>query len=662
MDDSKSSSEPETSLEELSHRLEELVTLKDRKYRLSTYKKCFLGSEGVDELIKSQLAFTREDAVEMGQLLLDAGYINHVTRDHTFKDKDLYYRFTAHEDHGGTEGSALDKEQGKVGTWAKFLGAGFSTSDTQLQAELPEYERYSGEGERHPPEAVSINVTPLDEHNVRLLDNVKPTDWKNPMAKNHYNLVAIGAGAGGLVSSSIAAGLGGKVALIEKHLLGGDCLNVGCVPSKALIRSAHSIKAIKTCNEFGVKVNGSVEVDFPAIMSRMRRLRADISPNDSAHNYSKTKGIDVFQGTAKFVSPNQVEVDGQVLKFSRCIIASGGRPAVPPIPGIDSVPYITNESLFNLTELPKRLGVIGAGPIGLEMAQSFAIFGSEVHVFLRRSDILAKEDPEAARIVEAELVNDGIIFAKQTKYEKIEKGEGGTINIFYSTKGEAGTKVLEVDQLLVSAGRSPNVHGLELEKANVVYDGKAGIQVNDQLQTSNSKVYAVGDCCTKYQFTHVADFMARLAVRNMFFFGRGKFSNLIIPWATYTSPEIAHVGLYEADAEKRGIKYKIYKKEFDDNDRAILDGDLAKTGFVKIMCKGSTDEIIGATIVAEHAGDMISELTVAMQHKIKLGQIANVIHPYPTQAEAIRQAGDLFNKTRLTPMVKALLRNILRRR
>lgn len=650
----------ETSLESLSQRLEEAVTLKDRKYRLSTYKKCFLGTEAVDELIKNEMAATRIDAVDIGQLLLDAGYINHVTRDHDFKDKDLYYRFTAHEDHGATKGSAEEKEKGQSGTWAKFLGSGYNTRDISLQAELPEYEAYVGD--RHPPEAVNVNVTPLDEHNVRLLDNVKPTDWKNPSAKKHYNLVAIGAGAGGLVSSSIAAGLGGTVALIEKHLLGGDCLNVGCVPSKALIRSAHTIKAIKTCNEFGVKVNGSVDVDFPGIMQRMRRLRADISPNDSADNYSKTKGVDVFQGEAKFVSPNQVEVDGQVLKFSRCVIASGGRPAVPPIPGIDSVPYITNESLFNLTELPKRFGVIGAGPIGLEMAQSFAIFGSEVHVFLRRGDILAKEDPEAARIVEKELVNDGIVFEKHTKYEKIEKGEDGSIKVFYSTKGEDGTKVLEVDQLLVSAGRAPNVQGLDLEKADVVYDGKAGIQVNDYLQTSNSKIYAVGDCCTKYQFTHVADFMARLAVRNMFFFGRGKFSNLIIPWATYTSPEIAHVGLYEADAQKRGIKYKVYMKEFEDNDRAILDGNLAKTGFVKIMCKGSTDEIIGATVVAEHAGEMISELTVAMQHKVKLGQIANVIHPYPTQAEAIRQAGDLFNKTRLTPTVKALLRNILRRR
>mmetsp|Transcript_4592 Transcript_4592/g.6135 ORF Transcript_4592/g.6135 Transcript_4592/m.6135 type:complete len:646 (-) Transcript_4592:91-2028(-) len=637
----------------LLEKLRSVVELKDRRYRLSTYKNCFVGSDAVSQMVKIGLAENREEAVKVGQALLEVGEVNHVTRDHEFKDEALFYRFTEDENHGA------QAETGKEGTWAKFLGA--NSNKDGLQAELPEYQPY-GSTLDHPVEAEEVGITPLTEHNVRLLDNVRPTGWVNPEPKTNYNLVAIGAGAGGLVSSSICASLGGTVALIEKHLLGGDCLNVGCVPSKALISAAHAVHTVKNASHFGVNIKGEIEVDFSAIMERMRRLRADISPNDSASRFTKEIGVDVFQGTAKFISKNEVEVDGKVLKFSKCILAMGGRPKLPPIPGIDTVNVLTNVSIFNLTKLPPRLGVIGAGPIGMEMAQAFARFGSNVTVFMRGDHILSKEDEDAALIVEKSLQEDGVQFKKNVVYDRIEKDQD-KIKVFYKIKGEETQEFhLVVDELLVSAGRAPNVNGMNLEKAGVAFNERDGVQVNDQLQTTNSNIYAVGDCCTRFQFTHVADFMARMAIRNAFFFGSGKFSQMLIPWATFTSPEIAHVGLYESDAKRKGIKYSLYTKQFDDVDRAILDGEDSTKGFVKIMCKGSTDEIIGATIVGDHAGDMISEISVAIQNKVKLGQIANVIHPYPTQGEAIRQAGDLFNKTKLTPTVKKLLRGIIKLR
>jgi len=491
-------------------------------------------------------------------------------------------------------------------------------------------------------------VLPWDNHNQRLVSNVHPLNWKNPTPAERYNLVVIGGGTAGLVSAIGAAGLGAKVALIEQHLLGGDCLNVGCVPSKAIIRAARAAAAVRDAGEFGVNVPAGVTVDFGKAMERMRRLRADISPHDSAQRFADV-GVDVFFGGGQFTGSDRVEVAGQTLRFSRAVIATGARATAPPIPGLQDVPYLTNETLFSLTELPKRLGIIGAGPIGCEMAQAFARLGAEVFLVETEHGILPSEDRDAAEAVLAKMERDGVKLLCCGKKLKLANDADG-VQLQVESHGQ-GYDVL-VDQLLVAAGRAPNVEGLGLEAAGVAVD-KKGVKVNDRLQTANPRIFACGDICSPFQFTHVADFMARIVIQNALFKGRAKFSALNIPWTTYTSPEIAHVGLYEKDAKDKGIEVDTYTQELAEVDRAMIDGETE--GYVRVHVRKGTDQILGATIVAAHAGDLISEITLAMNGKLGLKTIGSAIHPYPTQAEAIRKVGDLYNRTRLTPLVKKLM-------
>ena len=518
-------------------------------------------------------------------------------------------------------------------------------------------------------------VLPWDAHNQKLVSNVHPPDWKNPMPAPRYNLVVIGGGTAGLVSAVGAAGLGAKVALIEKHFMGGDCLNVGCVPSKAIIRAGRAVAAVRGAAEFGVNVfplaapssvavdvsalhptvgqigadsHRLLAVDFRKVMERMRRLRADISPHDSAKRLTEL-GVDVFLGAGRFTGPETIEVGGQTLRFTKAVIATGARAAALPIPGLKDVPYLTNETLFSLTELPKRLGIIGAGPVGCEMAQSFARFGSEVFLVEAEHGILPREDRDASEVVRTAMERDGVKLLCCGKDLKLARDSNG-VRLQVGSHGK-GYDVL-VDQLLVAVGRAPNVEGLGLEIVGVEFD-KKGVKVNDRLQTANPRIYACGDICSPYQFTHAADFMARIVIQNALFKGRAKASSLIIPRATYTSPEIAHVGLYEKDATAHGIEVDTFTQEMSKVDRAILDGETE--GFVRVHVRKGTDEIVGATVVAAHAGDLIGELTLAMKGKLGLKMIGAAIHPYPTQAEAIRRVGDLYNRTRLTSFVKGLM-------
>lgn len=490
-------------------------------------------------------------------------------------------------------------------------------------------------------------ILPWDAHNRKLYSNVHPLRWQNPKPAPRYNLVVIGGGTAGLVTAAGAAGLGARVALVEKHLLGGDCLNVGCVPSKALIRAGRAAAEVRGAAEFGVSSQGEVSVNFSAVMERMRRLRADISPHDSAARF-RDLGIDVFIGSAKFTGPDTVQVGDQTLRFAKAVIATGARAAAPSIPGLKDVPYLTNETLFSLTELPRRLGIIGAGPIGCEMAQSFARFGSEVFLVEAAHGILPREERDAAAIVQEAILRDGVKLLCCGKDLKLAKSPSG-VRLQVESHGQ-GYDVL-VDQLLVAVGRAPNVEGLGLETMGVAFDQK-GVKVNDRLQTTNPRIFACGDICSPYQFTHAADFMARIVIQNALFGGRAKASALNIPWATYTSPEIAHVGLYEKDAREKGMQTDTYTQELAKVDRAILDGETE--GFVRVHVRKGTDEILGATIVAAHAGDMISEITLAMNGNLGLKTVGAAIHPYPTQAEAIRKVGDLYSRTRLTPFVKTL--------
>jgi pyruvate/2-oxoglutarate dehydrogenase complex dihydrolipoamide dehydrogenase (E3) component len=501
-------------------------------------------------------------------------------------------------------------------------------------------------------ESVSRHLLdPWDEHNRRTATNVHPADWVNPEPRGRYNLVVLGAGTAGLVSAIGAAGLGAKVALVEKHLMGGDCLNVGCVPSKALISASRISHQVRRADEFGIRVRGEVEVDFPAVMERMRWLRANISKNDSARRF-RDAGVDVFIGAGEFTGSDRLRVAGKTLEFSKAVVATGARASAPPIPGLEEAGYLTNETVFSLTKLPRRLIVIGAGPIGCELSQAFARFGAEVHLLEAAGQILIREDRDAAERVEKALRRDGVRIVSSCKILRIWR-EGGEKHVELECGGECHTLI--VDEILVGVGRAPNVEGIGLEAAGVEYDPRVGVRVDDYLRTTNRRIYAAGDCCFPYKFTHTADALARIVIQNALFglpFMRKKASALTIPWCTYTDPEIAHVGMYEKDAKEKGISVRTFVQELEDVDRAILDGEVE--GFVKVHVKDGTDEILGATIVASHAGDMLSELTLAIRAGAGLGTIAGTIHPYPTQAEAIRKTGDLFNRTKLTPKIKRL--------
>jgi pyruvate/2-oxoglutarate dehydrogenase complex dihydrolipoamide dehydrogenase (E3) component len=498
-------------------------------------------------------------------------------------------------------------------------------------------------------------IIPQDEYNALLENNVHPSDWVNPEPAPRYNLVVIGAGTAGLVTAAGAAGLGAKVALVEKNLMGGDCLNVGCVPSKSLIRSARSAADVRDAADFGVDVTGGYEVNFGKVMERMRRVRSGISANDSAKRFSEELGVDIFLGAGSFAGPDSVRVDGRTLRFKKAVITSGARAFELPIEGLAEAGFLTNETVFSLTERPPRLAVIGGGPLGCELAQTFQRLGSRVSLIEMSPQILSREDPDAARIVESSMLRDGVDLILSCDIKRVEKTEEGKV---ISLKCEGQEKQLVVDEILIGVGRVPNVEGLNLEAVGVHYDPRSGVKVDEHLRTTNPDIYAAGDICFPFKFTHTADALARIVIQNALFWGRKKTSALTIPWCTYTDPEIAHVGMYEADAAKAGVQVDTYTIPMSDVDRAIAEGETE--GMVRVHVKKGTDKILGATIVARHAGEMISEISVAMKGKLGLGALSGVIHPYPTQAEAIRKAADNYNRTKLTPRVKKVFEWILR--
>lgn len=494
-----------------------------------------------------------------------------------------------------------------------------------------------------------IQLQPHDEFNQKLEANVHPPDWVNPEPTGRYNLVVIGAGTAGLVSAIGAAGLGAKVALVERELMGGDCLNVGCVPSKGLLSAARVARNARSAANFGINIESGVSVDFAQVMQRMRRLRAKISPNDSAARF-RDQGIDVFFGQGTFSGSNSLKVGDQTLQFKRAVIATGARASAPAIPGLENVDFLTNESVFSLTELPKRFGIVGGGPIGCEMAQAFAAFGSEVLLVHGNEGILPRDDRDAAAIVKKSMMDSKIQLLGNGRNLSVA-AEEGQIRLSVDTPMEQYDHL--VGRLLIAVGRAPNVEGLGLDAVGVEYDQTQGVVVNDRLQTTNPNIFAAGDICSKFKFTHAADFMARIVIQNALFFGRAKASTLTIPWATYTMPEVAHVGLTLEAAAEQGVEVQTFTQPFEDVDRAILAGDTE--GFARVHVKQGSDTIVGATVVAEHAGDLIGQFSLAMTHGVGLKKIASTIHPYPTHAEAIRKLGDQYNRTRLTPLVKSLM-------
>lgn len=492
-----------------------------------------------------------------------------------------------------------------------------------------------------------VDSLPKTDNNLRRLANARPDNWQNPKPATVYNLVVIGGGSAGLLAAIVAAGLGGKVALIEKHLMGGDCLNVGCVPSKALIRSAKTMGEIMLAPKFGIEPNGA-QVHFAQVMERIRRVQADISHVDSVWRYAEA-GVDVFLGEGAFTGPDTLEVGGERLRFKKAVIATGSRPFHPPIPGLKEAGFLTNETIWNLTEQPKRLAVIGGGPIGCELAQAFRRLGSEVILFHNAGHILNREDADAAEIVQNAFLREGVQLVLNSQVTEVTRLNGEKVLHYTCPETSAA---LAVDEILVATGRLPNIEGLGLEQVEVKTDPRRGILVNEYMQTSNPRIYAAGDVAMEYKFTHAAAAAAKIVIQNALFYGRKKITALKLPWCTYTDPEIAHVGLYEHDANAKGIRIDTFTVHFDENDRAMADGE--EEGFIKIHTKKGTDKILGATIVARQAGDMINEITLAMVAGIGLKRISEVIHPYPTQAEAIARVAGLYTRTRLTPTVQKL--------
>ena len=499
-----------------------------------------------------------------------------------------------------------------------------------------------------------IKMEPQDEWNRLLIDNVHPPTWQNPTPNGRYNLIVLGAGTGGLITALVASSLGARVALIERHLMGGDCLNVGCVPSKALIRGAQIVHEASEARQFGMPASDTDLGDFGEVMRRMREIRARISKEDSAERYSEEFGIDIYLGEASFAGEGRVKVGDQVLEYKKAVIATGARAVAPPIEGLADAGYLDNETVFSLTERPRRIAVIGAGPIGCELAQSFQRLGSEVHILERMDQVLTREDPDAARIVQNELVKEGVEMIFECAINRIERR--GDERVIYLTCPAKGTRELVVDEILVGAGRAPNVENMGLEAVGVAYDVQKGVEVDDSLRTSNKRIWAVGDVCMEWKFTHAADAAAKIVVQNALFavgpLGRKKLSDLVMPWCTYTSPEIAHVGLYERDAAERSIEIDTYQVSIAEANRAVTDGQ--EEGLVKVHVKKGSDEIVGATVVSAHAGDLITQFTMAIQNGIGLGAFTNMIYPYPTQGEAIKRAAGAYTRTRLTPRVKRL--------
>jgi len=493
-----------------------------------------------------------------------------------------------------------------------------------------------------------------DLHDDALRAHVAPSDWINPQADGRYNLVVVGGGTAGLVASAAAAGLGAKVALVERHLLGGDCLNYGCVPSKALLRAARMVAEIREAGRFGVESGGEPRVEFHKVMERMRRLRAEIGHHDGAARF-RDLGVEIFLGEGRFSGADRVAVDGRELRFSRALIATGGRAVMLPVPGLADADPLTNETLFTLTELPKRLTIVGAGPIGCEMAQAFNRFGSKVTVVSLDDRILPREDPEASALVRGVFEREGVVLELGAALESVEV-RGGEKIVHWKRDGRSCETA--GDQILLGVGRRPNTDGLGLEEAGVDTGDRGRLVVDEFLRTTNPRIFAAGDVAGTFQFTHAADAMARLVIRNAFFFGRGRQSALTMAWCTYTSPEIGHVGLYAGQEKEAGCELEELKLDLKEVDRFILDGE--REGFAKAIVEKKTGRLRGATVVGEHAGEMLGEACLAVTQRMKVTAWSGVIHPYPTQASVWSRIGDLANRGRLTPGRASLLKSFLK--
>ncbi len=446
------------------------------------------------------------------------------------------------------------------------------------------------------------------------------------------DLCVIGAGSGGLSVAAGASQMGAATVLIEKGKMGGDCLNYGCVPSKALLAAGHAVENIRKAQQFGISA-GVPKVDAQKVFTHVHNVIGAIAPNDSVERFEGL-GVHVIQGTARFVSPTEVKVNDTLVEAKRFVISTGSSAAVPPIAGLEDVPFFTNENIFNQTNLPDHLIVIGGGPIGIEMAQAHRHLGCTV-TLLEMFSIMPKDDPELVDIVRTRLLKDGLVLKEGIKVKSITKSSAG-VAVTIEEDGEE--KQLEGSHLLIAAGRRPNVKGLDLEQAGIAYSPK-GIQVDPRLRTSNKKVFAIGDVTGGMQFTHVAGYQAGIVIRNILFKLPAKVDHSTVPWVTYTDPELAQVGLSEEMARKKGHNINILRWSFGENDRA--QAELKTDGMVKVITT-KKGKILGASIVGPHAGELIQTWVLALSNKMKIGQMASMIAPYPTLGEVSKRAAGSF--------------------
>ncbi|MGB1139260.1 MAG: FAD-dependent oxidoreductase [Halioglobus sp.] len=464
--------------------------------------------------------------------------------------------------------------------------------------------------------------------------------WNKPDSFDR-NMVVIGAGSAGLVAALIAATVKAKVTLVERHRMGGDCLNTGCVPSKALIRSARVAEYARRAEEFGIAPM-DVQVRFPEVMRRVHGIIKTIEPHDSVERFTGL-GVDCEQGNAVIVSPWEVEIDGRRLTTRNIVIASGARPRVPDIPGLSDIDYLTSDTIWELEELPPRLLVLGAGPIGSELAQAMSRLGAEVTLATRAAQVLPKEDADAADLVVARMRAEGLDVLLRHEAQSFHGSGSGGVCRFSSPEGE---REVAFDRVLVAVGRSPNIEGLGLEQLGIGLTPQGTVEVDEYLATAIPTISACGDVAGPYQFTHMASHQAWYTAVNALFgsFRRFKVDYSVVPWATFTDPEVARVGLNESEARERGIDYEVTRYGLDDLDRAIADSEAS--GFVKVLTVPGRDTILGATIVGYHAGELISEFVLAMKHGIGLNKILGTIHIYPTLGEANKFAASEWRKAR----------------
>ncbi len=496
---------------------------------------------------------------------------------------------------------------------------------------------------------------PEDVYERDRAANVHPPSWINPQPAAHYQLAVIGGGPAGLVAAKTAAALGAKVALIERERIGGACLNTGSVPSKSLLRTAQVYADMRDARRFGAQVPKGIEFDFAAVMDRVRRIRAHMSGNESAQQLVD-QGIDVFFGEASFIGADAIKVGSQMIRFGKAMIATGARVGVPDIPGLAEAQPLDSRTVFDVTELPRRMLIIGGGPIGCEVAQAFCRLGSKTTIVQDMPLFLGNEERDAAQILSDALARDGVEVRLNTTVTSV-RIEGGEKLVDLVCDDYRNT--IAVDVIGAGVGYAPNVQGLGLEAAGVDYDTKNGIRVDDFLCTTQPNIYAAGDVCLEHRYTHTAEASARIVVQNALFRGHQRMSALVLPWCTFTDPEIAHVGLYVREANRLGVPIKTFTIPMHEVDRGVIDSE--QRGFVKIHVLEGTDKILGATIVARHAGDMINEITLAIMADIRLRTLAKVIHAYPTQAEAIQKAAEAYFRTRFTSRVQTRFRGSLTR-